>query len=135
MTQVSRYGHMLKVEIRGTRMRVAAQYRSTGAVLDDTIQSAMLDAGAAEGRQDHARRRRHQNFPSTLFVTVPLRTIPRSHEGPNGWPFRARTPLAAGTRESARSESPRALSTKTREKTACSVRLMSRRSPEARRKP
>jgi hypothetical protein len=44
MTQVSRYGHMLKVEIRGMRMRVAAQYRSTGSVLDDTMRSAMLGA-------------------------------------------------------------------------------------------
>ena len=35
---------MLKVRIDGMRMRVAARYRSTGSVLDDTVQAAMLGA-------------------------------------------------------------------------------------------
>ena len=44
MTQVSRYGHMLKIAINGMRMRVRAQYRVTGSVLDDTVMAAMLGA-------------------------------------------------------------------------------------------
>ena len=32
MTQVSRYGHMLKVTVNGMRMRVRARYRVTGSV-------------------------------------------------------------------------------------------------------
>lgn len=44
MTQVSRYGHMLKVKIDGMRTRVAARYRSTGSVLDDSVEGAMLGA-------------------------------------------------------------------------------------------
>jgi len=42
MTQVSRYGHMLKVTVRGMRMRVMARYRVDGSVLNDTIQARML---------------------------------------------------------------------------------------------
>ena len=44
MTQVSRYGHMLKVTVNGMRMRVRARYRVTGSVLDDTVMAAMLGA-------------------------------------------------------------------------------------------
>ena len=44
MTQVSRYGHMLKVTVNGMRMRVTARYRVAGSVLNDTIEGQMLDA-------------------------------------------------------------------------------------------
>jgi organic hydroperoxide reductase OsmC/OhrA len=44
MTQVSRYGHMLKVTVTGMRMRVRARYRVTGAVLDDSVLGVMLGA-------------------------------------------------------------------------------------------
>ena len=44
MTQVSRYGHMLKVTVTKMRMRVRASYRVTGSVLNDTIEGAMLGA-------------------------------------------------------------------------------------------
>jgi OsmC-like protein len=44
MTQVSRYGHMLKVTVKGMRMRLTARYRVDGLVLDDTIQGRMLGA-------------------------------------------------------------------------------------------
>lgn len=44
MTQVARYGHMLKVSISGMRMRVRARYRVDGSVLNDTIEGEMLGA-------------------------------------------------------------------------------------------
>src|SRR5256885_16862570 len=44
MTQVSRYGHMLKVTVGRMRMRVTARYRVTGSVIDDTVQGEMLGA-------------------------------------------------------------------------------------------
>jgi uncharacterized OsmC-like protein len=44
MTQVSRYGHMLKVTVNGMRMTVRARYRVDGSVLNDTIQGRMLGA-------------------------------------------------------------------------------------------
>lgn len=44
MTQVSRYGHMLKVTVRKMRMRVTARYRVEGSVLNDTVEAAMLGA-------------------------------------------------------------------------------------------
>src|ERR1700675_3320227 len=44
MTQVSRYGHMLKVTVNGMRMRVTARYQVDGSVLNDTIQGRMLGA-------------------------------------------------------------------------------------------
>ena len=44
MTQVSRYGHMLKVTVNGMRMRVTARYRVDGSVLNDTVQSRILGA-------------------------------------------------------------------------------------------
>jgi hypothetical protein len=44
MTQVSRYGHMLKMTVNGMRMRVTARYRVDGSVLNDTIQGRMLGA-------------------------------------------------------------------------------------------
>jgi len=44
MTQVSRYGHMLKVSVTRMTMRVKASFRVTGSVLNDTIQGEMLGA-------------------------------------------------------------------------------------------
>ena len=44
MTQVSRYGHMLKVSVTRMTMHVRASFRVTGLVLDDTIGSEMLGA-------------------------------------------------------------------------------------------
>ena len=44
MTQVARYGHMLKVKIEGMRMKVRGRYRVDGSVLNDTIDAAMLGA-------------------------------------------------------------------------------------------
>jgi organic hydroperoxide reductase OsmC/OhrA len=44
MTQVSRYGHMLKVEVTRMRMHVTARFRVTGSVLNDTIEGEMLGA-------------------------------------------------------------------------------------------
>src|SRR3989442_1285641 len=44
MTQVSRYGHMLKVTVNGMRMHVTARYRVDGSVLNDTVQGRMLGA-------------------------------------------------------------------------------------------
>ena len=44
MTQVARFGHMLKVTVNGMRMRVRARYRVTGSILDDTVTAAMLGA-------------------------------------------------------------------------------------------
>src|SRR5262245_54713714 len=44
MTQVSRYGHMLKIRVNGMRMKVTARYRVDGSVLNDTIQGRMLGA-------------------------------------------------------------------------------------------
>ena len=42
MTQVSRYGHMLKVTVNTMRMKVIARYRVDGPVLNDSVQAAML---------------------------------------------------------------------------------------------
>ncbi len=44
MTQVSRYGHMLRVSVGRLRMRVKASYRVTGSVLQDTIRGEMVGA-------------------------------------------------------------------------------------------
>ncbi len=44
MTQVSRYGHMLKVTVTGMRMRVRARYRVTGSVFNDSVMAAMVGA-------------------------------------------------------------------------------------------
>jgi hypothetical protein len=44
MTQVSRYGHMLKVTVSAMRMHVRARFRVQGSVIDDTIDGAMLGA-------------------------------------------------------------------------------------------
>jgi hypothetical protein len=44
MTQVSRYGHMLKVNVAKMRMRVVARYRVDGSVLNDTIEGQMVGA-------------------------------------------------------------------------------------------
>ena len=44
MTQVSRYGHMLKVTVNGMRMRATARYGVDGSVLNDTVQGRMLGA-------------------------------------------------------------------------------------------
>jgi hypothetical protein len=47
MTQVSRYGHMLKVTVTRMTMRVKADFRVTGSVLNDTIAGEMLGAETA----------------------------------------------------------------------------------------
>ncbi len=44
MTQVSRYGHMLKVSVTRMTMHVKTSFRVTGSVLDDTIAGEMLGA-------------------------------------------------------------------------------------------
>jgi hypothetical protein len=44
MTQVARYGHMLKVNVTKMTMRVSARFRVTGSVLKDTIEGEMLGA-------------------------------------------------------------------------------------------
>jgi hypothetical protein len=44
MTQVSRYGHMLKVSVTRMTMHVTTRFRLTGSVLDDTIDGEMLGA-------------------------------------------------------------------------------------------
>ena len=44
MTQVSRYGHMLKVSVTRMRMHVTASFRVTGSVLNDSIEGEMLGA-------------------------------------------------------------------------------------------
>jgi organic hydroperoxide reductase OsmC/OhrA len=44
MTQVSRYGHMLKVEVTRMTMHVTARFKVEGSVLKDTIQGEMLGA-------------------------------------------------------------------------------------------
>ena len=36
MTQMSRYGHVLKITVNGMRMHVTARYRVDGSVLNDT---------------------------------------------------------------------------------------------------
>ena len=42
MTQVSRYGHMLKMKVDKVRMRVTARYKVEGSVLNDTVQADMV---------------------------------------------------------------------------------------------
>ena len=42
MTQVSRYGHMLKMRVDRMRMHVTARYRVEGSVLNDTVQAQMV---------------------------------------------------------------------------------------------
>jgi len=44
MTQVARYGHMLKVSVTRMTMHVKATYRVTGSVLNDTVDAEMLGA-------------------------------------------------------------------------------------------
>ena len=44
MTQVARYGHMLKVNVTRMTMHVKASFRVTGSVLNDTVQGEMLGA-------------------------------------------------------------------------------------------
>ena len=44
MTQVARYGHMLKVSVTRMTMHVKATYRVTGSVLADTIGAEMFGA-------------------------------------------------------------------------------------------
>jgi organic hydroperoxide reductase OsmC/OhrA len=44
MTQVSRYGHMLKVNVTTMTMHVTARFRVAGSVLNDTIEGEMLGA-------------------------------------------------------------------------------------------
>ncbi len=42
MTQVSRYGHMLKMRVDKVRMHVTARYRVDGSVLNDSVQAQMV---------------------------------------------------------------------------------------------
>jgi hypothetical protein len=44
MTQVARYGHMLKVTVTRMTMHVTASFRVTGSVLNDTIDAEMVGA-------------------------------------------------------------------------------------------
>jgi organic hydroperoxide reductase OsmC/OhrA len=44
MTQVARYGHMLKVSVTRMTMHVRSTYRVTGSVLNDTVDAEMLGA-------------------------------------------------------------------------------------------
>ena len=44
MTQVARYGHMLKVSVTRMTMHVKASFRVTGSVLNDTVEAEMLGA-------------------------------------------------------------------------------------------
>jgi hypothetical protein len=44
MTQVARYGHMLRVSVSKMTMRVSARFRVTGSVLNDTVEGEMLGA-------------------------------------------------------------------------------------------
>jgi hypothetical protein len=44
MTQVARYGHMLKVSVTKMTMRVTARFRVTGSVLNDTVAGEMIGA-------------------------------------------------------------------------------------------
>ncbi len=47
MTQVSRYGHMLKVTVTAMRMRVRARYRVTGSVINESVMASMVGAETA----------------------------------------------------------------------------------------
>ncbi len=42
MTQVSRYGHILKMKVDKLRMHVTARYTVEGSVLNDTVQAEMV---------------------------------------------------------------------------------------------
>jgi hypothetical protein len=42
MTQVSRYGHMLKMRVDKAYMHVTARYQVEGSVLNDTVQAEMV---------------------------------------------------------------------------------------------
>ena len=44
MTQVARYGHMLKVNVTRMTMHVRTSFRVTGSVLNDTVEGEMLRA-------------------------------------------------------------------------------------------
>ena len=44
MTQVSRYGHMLKVKVERMKMHVVTRFRVTGSVLQDSIDGEMIGA-------------------------------------------------------------------------------------------
>jgi organic hydroperoxide reductase OsmC/OhrA len=44
MTQVSRYGHMLKVTVSRMRMHVVTRFQVTGSVLQDTVEGEMVGA-------------------------------------------------------------------------------------------
>jgi hypothetical protein len=44
MTQVARYGHMLKVNVMRMTMHVRTSFRVTGSVLNDTVEGQMVRA-------------------------------------------------------------------------------------------
>jgi uncharacterized OsmC-like protein len=58
MTQIGRYGHMLKVQIDQVRMKVRIHYRDEGSVLANTVKSQCVGVEAElqlESREDPAR--------------------------------------------------------------------------------
>jgi organic hydroperoxide reductase OsmC/OhrA len=42
MTQLSRYGHMLKMTVHKVRMEVTTRFKVEGSVLNDTVQAEMI---------------------------------------------------------------------------------------------
>ena len=42
MTQVSRYGHMLKMKVDKVRMHIAARYKVEGSVLNDSVRAEVV---------------------------------------------------------------------------------------------
>ncbi len=58
MTQIGRYGHMLKVQIDRVRMKVRIHYRDEGSVLANTVQAQCVGVEAElqlESREDPAK--------------------------------------------------------------------------------
>ncbi|HEY7675447.1 MAG TPA: OsmC-related (seleno)protein [Candidatus Methylomirabilis sp.] len=58
MTQIGRYGHMLKVQIDKVRMKVTVRYRVEGSVLANTVKGQCLGVEAElhlESQEDPAR--------------------------------------------------------------------------------
>ena len=58
MTQIGRYGHMLKVEIEKVRMKVTVRYRVEGSVLANSVKGQCLGVEAElqlESKEDPAK--------------------------------------------------------------------------------
>ena len=62
MTQVARYGHMLKVNVTRMTMHVKASFRVTGSVLNDTVDGEMV---GAETRLELPRPTRRSGWPGS----------------------------------------------------------------------